>query len=324
MPLAEAYDYAAGVMVENMMHATPRKASAPSSRSGRPTGPTQLSGIVEPRLTLMTLGVNDVPARARILRSAGFRGVAGRATTASPSTRRAASCSRCSGARPRRGCDGRRQRAGSPASRLPTTCRSEAEVEAVLAEAAAAGGRIVKPAKRAFWGGYSGYFADPDGHLWEVAHNPDFPLDAEGTAAAAEVRTDPAMNHDSYSDDYIADILGDARTIAMVGASAHHQPAELLRHEVSARQGLPRDPRQSRRSPARRSWASPSTPRSPTCPVPSTSSTSSAPPAAALEVTREAIAAEGQARHQGDLDAARRAQRRGGGARPRPPASRSS
>jgi len=43
-----------------------------------------------------------------------------------------------------------------------------------------AGGRIVKPAKRAFWGGYSGYFADPDGHLWEVAHNPDFPLDAEG------------------------------------------------------------------------------------------------------------------------------------------------
>jgi uncharacterized glyoxalase superfamily protein PhnB len=63
---------------------------------------------------------------------------------------------------------------------LAHNVRSEAEVEQVLTEAAAAGGRIVKAAKRAFWGGYSGYFADPDGHLWEVAHNPEFPLDAEG------------------------------------------------------------------------------------------------------------------------------------------------
>lgn len=46
---------------------------------------------------------------------------------------------------------------------------SERAVDAVLAEAAAAGGRIVKPAQDTFWGGYSGYFADPDDHLWEVA-----------------------------------------------------------------------------------------------------------------------------------------------------------
>ncbi|MDS0283977.1 VOC family protein [Haloarcula onubensis] len=46
---------------------------------------------------------------------------------------------------------------------------SEDEVDAVLAEAKAAGGRIVKPAQDTFWGGYSGYFADPDDHLWEVA-----------------------------------------------------------------------------------------------------------------------------------------------------------
>lgn len=44
------------------------------------------------------------------------------------------------------------------------------EVDAVLNEAAASGGRIVKPAQEAFWGGYSGYFADPDEHLWEVAY----------------------------------------------------------------------------------------------------------------------------------------------------------
>ena len=50
----------------------------------------------------------------------------------------------------------------------------------MLAEATAAGGRIVKPAQRAAWGGWTGYFADPDGHLWEVAHNPFFPLDAHG------------------------------------------------------------------------------------------------------------------------------------------------
>ena len=49
---------------------------------------------------------------------------------------------------------------------------SQEEVRAVLAQAIAAGGRLIKPAHEAFWGGYSGYFADPDGHLWEVAWNP--------------------------------------------------------------------------------------------------------------------------------------------------------
>ncbi|MBS9403226.1 VOC family protein [Halomonas sp. TRM85114] len=57
---------------------------------------------------------------------------------------------------------------------------SEPEVDAVLNEAQRAGGGIVKPARKAEWGGYSGYFADLDGHLWEVAHNPYFPIDGEG------------------------------------------------------------------------------------------------------------------------------------------------
>lgn len=56
----------------------------------------------------------------------------------------------------------------------------EADVDAILAHAVSCGARLVKPGQKAFWGGYSGYFADPDGHLWEVAHNPFFPLDAEG------------------------------------------------------------------------------------------------------------------------------------------------
>jgi predicted lactoylglutathione lyase len=58
--------------------------------------------------------------------------------------------------------------------------RSEGEVDQVIAEAVAAGGKLIKPGQRVFWGGYSGYFADPDGHLWEVAFNPHFPLDEAG------------------------------------------------------------------------------------------------------------------------------------------------
>lgn len=63
---------------------------------------------------------------------------------------------------------------------LAYNTRSRDEVDTVLAEAEAAGGNLVKPAEEAFWGGYSGYFADPDGFLWEVAWNPGFPLDEDG------------------------------------------------------------------------------------------------------------------------------------------------
>ena len=51
---------------------------------------------------------------------------------------------------------------------------SKEEVDEVLSQAIEAGGNLVKPAQDVFWGGYSGYFSDPDGHLWEVAWNPHF------------------------------------------------------------------------------------------------------------------------------------------------------
>ena len=57
---------------------------------------------------------------------------------------------------------------------------SKAEVDAALDVAKTAGAAILKPAQEAFWGGYSGYFADPDGHPWEVAYNPHWKLDADG------------------------------------------------------------------------------------------------------------------------------------------------
>jgi catechol 2,3-dioxygenase-like lactoylglutathione lyase family enzyme len=57
---------------------------------------------------------------------------------------------------------------------LAHNTHSEAEVDEVIAQAARAGGTILKQPEKVFWGGYSGYFADPDGHLWEVAYNPHF------------------------------------------------------------------------------------------------------------------------------------------------------
>lgn len=51
---------------------------------------------------------------------------------------------------------------------------SEAEADEVLAQAVAAGGTLTRKARKTSWSGYSGYFADPDGYLWEVAHNPFF------------------------------------------------------------------------------------------------------------------------------------------------------
>lgn len=63
---------------------------------------------------------------------------------------------------------------------LAHNTRSDVEVDEVLAAAERAGGRVIKPAQRAFWGGWYGYFADTEGHLWEVAHNPGFPIDATG------------------------------------------------------------------------------------------------------------------------------------------------
>lgn len=63
---------------------------------------------------------------------------------------------------------------GFEAFTLAHNVGSEAEVDEVISQAVEAGGALVKKPQKAFWGGYSGYFKDPDGHLWEVAHNPLF------------------------------------------------------------------------------------------------------------------------------------------------------
>ena len=70
---------------------------------------------------------------------------------------------------------------GAPGIELAYNVRSPEEVESVLVEAERAGGTIVRNAARADWGGTTGAFADPDGYVWEVAHNPEWTIEADGS-----------------------------------------------------------------------------------------------------------------------------------------------
>lgn len=70
---------------------------------------------------------------------------------------------------------------GTGAVTLAQNFGSEAEVDAAFEAALAAGATALKRPEKVFWGGYSGYWADPDGHVWEVAMNPFWPLEADGS-----------------------------------------------------------------------------------------------------------------------------------------------
>ena len=70
---------------------------------------------------------------------------------------------------------------GTGAATLAQNFGTEAEVDAAFATALAAGATALKPPEKVFWGGYSGYWADPDGHVWEMAMNPFWPLEADGS-----------------------------------------------------------------------------------------------------------------------------------------------
>jgi predicted lactoylglutathione lyase len=66
---------------------------------------------------------------------------------------------------------------------LAYNARSPSEVDAVLAEAEAAGATIPRAGSETFWGGYSGVFVDPEGHAWEVAHNPNWTIGEDGSVS---------------------------------------------------------------------------------------------------------------------------------------------
>ena len=136
---------------------------------------------MEPRITMITLGVRDLPRAVRFyhdglgwpLSSASNENVAflrtgGAVLGLYPWDALAE--------------DATVDEAGSGFRGVAIAHNVEAreQVALVLEQARAAGAEIVKPAQDVFWGGHSGYFADPDGHLWEVAWNPHAPLGPRG------------------------------------------------------------------------------------------------------------------------------------------------
>lgn len=144
--------------------------------------------ILEPRVSLITLGVEDVARARAFYERLGLKassesnpsvtffnaggvvlGLFGRAALAED-----AHVSNTA--------------SGFSGIALAHNVRSDAEVDAVIAEAIAAGAKLVKAGQKVFWGGYSGYFADPDGHLWEVAHNPFWRLGDDGSVVLPDAK----------------------------------------------------------------------------------------------------------------------------------------
>jgi len=129
---------------------------------------------MEPRISIVTLGVSDLAGSTQFYRDGlglplrpGSEGIAffetgGTWLALYPREALAADATVPA--------DG----AGFAGFTLAHNVRSREEVDALLAQAETAGATIIKPAQDADWGGYSGYFADPDGFLWEVAWNPHF------------------------------------------------------------------------------------------------------------------------------------------------------
>jgi predicted lactoylglutathione lyase len=135
---------------------------------------------VEPRISLITLGVADIARSRAFYEALGWR--ASSASQAEVTFFHGNGIVLALFGRSDLAAD-----AGLPDERarfsgiaLAYNGRSKSEVDQVFAEALAAGAKPVKTPRDTFWGGYSGYFADPDGHLWEVAWNPGFPFDEAG------------------------------------------------------------------------------------------------------------------------------------------------
>jgi uncharacterized protein len=137
-------------------------------------------GPVEQRLSLVTLGVAD------LARSRAFYEALGWSTRAEPDDdvvffQSGGMIVALWGRTELAGDSGVEDAGGWGGITLAHNVRSPQEVDAVLAEAREAGATIARPGAATFWGGYSGVFVDPDGHPWEVAHNPHWTLAEDGS-----------------------------------------------------------------------------------------------------------------------------------------------
>jgi catechol 2,3-dioxygenase-like lactoylglutathione lyase family enzyme len=142
---------------------------------------------VEPRVSLITLGVRDLD-RTRMFYRDGLGWPLSRASNDSVVFFRTGGVVFALYPRHLLAEDAQvaAEGAGFPGFALAHDVASKDAVDRTLEEAAAAGSSLVKAAVDAFWGGYSGYFADPESFLWEVAWNPGFPLGPDGTVQVPE------------------------------------------------------------------------------------------------------------------------------------------
>jgi catechol 2,3-dioxygenase-like lactoylglutathione lyase family enzyme len=141
--------------------------------------------MMEQRLTLVTLGVGDLERSRRFYAALGWHEIEPRQGSVAFFQLNGIGLSLFPRAELAKDAAVADSAAGFSGITLAHNLRSEAEVDALFAEIVAAGATAVKTPRKVFWGGYSGYVADPDGHLWEIAHNPFFPLDAAGNVTLA-------------------------------------------------------------------------------------------------------------------------------------------
>ena len=135
---------------------------------------------MEQRVSLITLGVADVARSRRFYEALGWR--ASGASQADVTFFQLGGIALSLWGRAALAADANvADERGFSGVALAHNARTLEAVDAMLAEARTAGARILKPAQPTPWGGYAGYFADPDGHLWEVAWNPHFALGADGS-----------------------------------------------------------------------------------------------------------------------------------------------
>ena len=132
---------------------------------------------MEQRISLITLGVADVRRARTFYERLGWHGQEIEETVFF----QAGGLALVLWGRDKLAADSGVEDAAPGAAALALNLRSRTEVDAALAEAAAAGAEITQPARETFYGGYAGHFRDPDGHVWEIAWNPGFTLNPDGS-----------------------------------------------------------------------------------------------------------------------------------------------
>jgi uncharacterized protein len=141
---------------------------------------TTIGDEMQQRVSLITLGVRDKQRARTFYEALGWRGVGGDGDD--PVFFQAGGMILALWARDRLAEDSAvSDRGGWGGITLAHNVASPAEVDAILARAEAAGATIGRPGGPTFWGGYSGVFIDPDGHPWEVAHNPSWTVHEDGS-----------------------------------------------------------------------------------------------------------------------------------------------